>query len=320
LKRAFSGREALFVDNTTSCFRLFNGPGDGIDGLTIDFYAEYILIQYFNTDVLALIESRQLDPDGILECLAPFGVRIRGILLKNRLALKGDLDYGEIRKSLLLYGQMPPDEYVVKQNGSLCQVDLVEGQSTGIFLDMREIRHDLESFYREYSPSAMLNLFCYTALFSVHALCNGVSSAVNVDLSRAVLERARKNYILNGLHVDDRDFIYGDASEWVRQFTKKKREFAFVVVDPPTFSRNRQKTFSVKQHYIPLLQSLENIVPDGYVLTSINSYTVSYDEYRSYHPHGWEPLFIGHESSDFPESRNNYLKVGLWKTGGHRRV
>ena len=95
----------------------------------------------------------------------------------------------------------------------------------------------------------MLNLFSYTALFSVHAVRRGITGAVNVDLSRAVLERAKVNYGLNGLRIDERDFIYGDSLEWIRRFRKKGRTFSFVIFDPPTFSRNRQRSFSSRRDY-----------------------------------------------------------------------
>ena len=310
---AFRRRKALFNKSDTDCFRLFNGEGDGLDGLSIDLYGDYILVQYFNGIVFSLLASGKIDADMILSVLSGYPVQLKGILVKNRLSLKGDLDYGDIRKSTLLYGSLPPDDHIVKQNGILCSVDLVDGQSTGIFLDMREIRHELELFYKSNSIENMLNLFCYTALFSVHALFSGVKHATNIDLSRAVLERARRNYALNNLSTDGRDFIYGDAVDWARALVKKKRTYSFVVVDPPTFSRNRQKSFSVRHDYGTLLKSVDRLLDGGYALTSVNSHGISVDEYRSYHPSGWEPVFISHESSDFPSAGDYYLKAGLWE-------
>ena len=159
----------------------------------------------------------------------------------------------------------------------------------------------------------MLNLFCYTGLFSVHALVCGVDSAINVDLSRTVLSRARDNYRLNGLECDDRDFIYGDALEWIKLFIKKKQVFDFAVFDPPTFARNRKKQFSVKRDYRASLEKLDQSVrAGGLILTSVNSYSVSEKEYRSYHPDSWQLLMFANESSDFNNRGNPYLKVGLW--------
>jgi len=128
----------------------------------------------------------------------------------------------DLWKSTILEGEYPSSGIVVTQNGVKAGVDLVNGQNTGIFLDMRDIREKLRTFYKSESINRMLNLFSYTALFSVHALKNGVNNAVNIDLSRGVLNRARVNYQLNDLKVDERDFIFGDALDWTKQFSKKK--------------------------------------------------------------------------------------------------
>lgn len=311
LKTAVEKRMHLFSDPRTDCFRLFNGDGDGIDGLTVDYYAGHILVQYFNDFALNSMESiiriiiSQSD-------MAPF--QVISILSKDRRVQTGNADRNSVWRSRIIEGKYDEDEgVIVRQNGTLAKVDLVNGQNTGIFLDMREIRGQLEGFYPGSGISSMINLFCYTGLFSVHALMNGVSNAVNVDLSKGVLRRAIINYELNGLNVDDRDFLYGDSMEWIRMLSRKNTVFDFGVFDPPTFARNRKKNFSVRKDYQDSLKKLEKLIPEGYVLTSINSYSVSETEYRSCHPAKWELLMFGNESADFVNRGNTYLKTGLWK-------
>jgi len=308
LIRALGKREKLFGDPETNCFRIFNGEGDGIPGLVIDWYGGYILIQYY--------DRRLQDKTGdiilaIAGAAARFPAPPMGVLLKNRLKSADTRDISAGMKSVVVEGSEPPAGYAVRQNGILAGVDLMRGQSTGIFLDMREIR---EGLVRYYSPAdIMLNLFSYTALFSVHAIAHGVTGAVNVDLSKAVLERARANYRLNGLRVDERDFVYGDSLDWIRRFRKKGKIFTMAVFDPPTFSRNRRRTFSSKKNYRDSLVMLSDIVEGGRVLTSVNSYSISREEYLSYHPAGWRLEFFANESSDFTYTGNPYLKAGLWK-------
>ncbi len=307
LSSAVEKRGLLFQNPETDCFRIFNSAGDGIDGLTIDFYAGYILLQFFNSNTKEMIGK--IPP--LLPGVVP--VQIKGILCKNRMTPSGDELPEDLWKSVILEGDYPADGVVVVQNGIKARLDLINGQNTGIFLDMREIRDQLARFYRSEPVKRMLNLFCYTALFSAHALKNGVESAVNVDLSKGVLNRAKVNYQLNGLKIDQRDFIYGDAVEWTRRFYKNGTMFDFAIFDPPTFARNRKKNFSVKKDYSDSLQQLELVINEGFVLTSINSYTVTEKEYRSFHPDRWELLMFGNESSDFVNGGNPYLKVGLWK-------
>ena len=311
LKTALEKRALLFSDARTDCFRLFNGDGDGLDGLTIDYYAGHILVQYFSDGVLSMLDSIV---KGVISAGSFFTIPQKSVLVKDRRVITGSADRNSLWKSRIIEGDYNDEQgVVVRQNGTLAKVDLVNGQNTGIFLDMREIRSGLEEFYSGTGIKSMINLFSYTGIFAAHALQNGVSHAVNVDLSRGVLKRARINYELNGLAVDDRDFLYGDSMEWIKIFAKKGDKFSFGVFDPPTFARNKKKNFSVRKDYYDSLKKLEKIIPGGYVLTSINSYSVSFKEYRTCHPENWELLMFGNESADFVNRGNQYLKAGLWK-------
>ncbi len=308
LIKAIQKREKLFADTATNCYRLFNSDGDGVPGLTIDWYGGYILMQYFD-DRLASAT------DDILKSITCAGTMLPApplaVLLKNRFKPDDTRDIASAMRSVVLVGSEPPEGYSVRQNGILAGIDLVGGQSTGIFLDMREVRDHLASYYRH--SDAMLNLFSYTALFSVHAVRHGITGAVNVDLSKGVLERAKTNYRLNGLKVDERDFVYGDSLEWIRRFKKKGKIFTLVIFDPPTFSRNRRRTFSSKKNFLESLGLVDGLVNEGYILTSINSYSIPREEYLSFHPGGWELEFLANESSDFTHDGNPYLKAGLWR-------
>ncbi|HOO72110.1 MAG TPA: class I SAM-dependent methyltransferase [Spirochaetota bacterium] len=306
--RGFESRAPLFSLAGTNCFRLFNTAGDGLDGITVDRYGEYLLVQLFRE---SLSDAMDDILNGVMAAARRIPVEVKGVLVKNRSIVRGNVDYPEIRRSVLVEGTAPPPDYTVRQNGIIAAVDLMEGQSTGIFLDMREIRERLSGLYPQ--GGTILNLFSYTALFSMHALRNGMERSLNVDLSRTVLDRAMLNYRLNGLHCDNRDFIYGDAIQWMKKLEKRRQVFSFIVFDPPTFSRNRRKSFSVKKDYNAALNIAAKLLCGGYIFTAINSYSVSEKEYLSCHPQPWKPIFFSNESSDFPAAETHYLKAGLWK-------
>ena len=309
LKAAFERRIKLFSDPETDCFRIFNSSGDQLEGLTVDWYGGYILVQYFKAGVESGITAIL---DQVKACAEAFPVTVKGILVKNRTAMP-ESEGSEKWKSRIVHGSYPEEGVVVRQNGILMNADLVNGQNTGIFLDMREMRAELAGFYQREKPVSMLNLFCYTGAFSVHALKSGVQRAVNVDLSRSVLKKARDNYRINGLGVDERDFIYGDSYDRVKIFARKNIHFDFAVFDPPTFSRNKGKNFSVRQDYTAFLELLETVVPRGFVFTSINAASLAKSEYLAFHPPRWELVMFANESSDFIHRGNPYLKAGLWK-------
>ena len=306
LARAYEKRASFFGDGDTTCFRLVNGAGDGLDGFCVDWYDGFVLIQQYRD-----LGERELTCviAAFRDSLPLLPLPVRGLLFKRRPApASGDT---AAARSVLLEGEYPPSTFIVRQNGVRAAVDLIHGVNTGIFLDMREVRARLACYIG--SMDAMLNLFCYTGLFSVHALVNGASSAVNVDLSKPALVRAKANYELNGLRVDDRDFIRGDAVAWVRRFVKKGAHFSIAVFDPPTFARNKRRTFSTKRNYRESLALLDACAAEGHVLTSVNARSISTEEYRSFHPSWWRPEFIMHEPSDFPIADVPYLKVGLWR-------
>jgi 23S rRNA (cytosine1962-C5)-methyltransferase len=305
--RAFARRLSLFSDPHTDCFRLFNGAGDGLDGLCVDRYGAWLLV---------LLEKKEVLQRGRLLCASiekaarGLPLNLRGILCKDITGRDtGCID--DVYASELVSGELPPGELVVQQNGILAGADLLAGRHTGLFLDMRQVRQKLAPLYRQ--GGSMLNLFCYSAVFSVHGLKNGLAEALNLDLAKTALALAQRNYRLNSLACRERDFMYGDALAWMRAFAKKGRRFDFIVLDPPTFSRGKKGLFSVKKDFPACLELAAQLAPGGRALTVINSPAFSERQYRAWHPQGWKLCFLEHESGDFPFPDKPYLKAGLWE-------
>ncbi len=309
LKKAIHKRSDLFLNKENTCLRLFNAGGDAIKGITIDLFGEYLLVQHFDDDAddnkfLKIIYEQSSS------LLLSAGIELKGILLKNRTKIKAEGDMAAVRVSSLVIGSHPPENYIVKQNGLSYKVDLISGQNTGLFLDMREVRDDMIKFYP--GMKSMLNLFCYTGAFSVHAMKNGLNSSINIDISKTVLNRAKDNFELNAIKIDTRDFIRGDSSEWINKFIKIGKTFDLIVFDPPTFSRNKDKSFSVKNDYIKSLELLKKLAPGGKIFTTINSASIDKKDYISFHPSGFKLLRFWNESPDFPFEDAPYLKAALW--------
>ncbi|MEI6126264.1 MAG: class I SAM-dependent methyltransferase [Pseudomonadota bacterium] len=309
-QRAFSKRAHLFSDPLTTAFRLFNGAADGIEGIAIDRYGEYCLVQTADPELTGHMPE-------LLSCLCRAAlllpVEVKGILCKDRTKLMDAQKSAAQWRSRLVEGHMPPSPHLVLQDAIRAEVDLTEGQHTGLFLDMRTVRKRLAAYCPQFST--MLNLFCYTGMFSVHALKHGVTRAVNIDLSKSTLARVEKNYRHNGYDGDKKDLIYGDALQWMATFRRQGRKFSFAVFDPPLFARTKKGVFSIKKDFKQCLEVLQDLVPGGMALTVIHSPAITLEEYRSLHPQGWKLEFLEHESEDFACADTPYLKAGLWKTG-----
>lgn len=307
IEGAIRKREHLFGNSGTNAFRLFNGAGDLYSGLSIDYYNGFLLLGVYDSALKMYTIEIGSHCNTILN---EMNIPVHGIVSKDRTMINNPQAIAESRKSILISGEMPPDRHIVKQNGILVYVDLIHGQNTGLFLDMRTVRNRLTQCYRN---GSLCNLFCYTGVFAVHALNNGLQHAVNVDISLSVLNRAKRNYIINAIEPDGRDFVKSDCREYLKKTVKHQRHFTCIIFDPPTFSRNKKQSFSVKKHYKEYCSLMASIAPGGYVLTAINAVSIDINEYKALHPHDWKLQFLEHESDDFPYTKEPYLKAGLWK-------
>jgi 23S rRNA (cytosine1962-C5)-methyltransferase len=163
-----------------------------------------------------------------------------------------------------VWGDARGEEAVV-ENGVSYLVRPRMGLSVGLFLDMREVRDWLRARSEGHS---VLNLFAYTCSLGVCASMAGARRVVNVDVSRSYLDWGKANYAANGLAVDGRDFIYGDAFDWLNRFTRRSQAFDVVIVDPPSFSST---PFSVTRDYPRLVAAAARVVaPTGVLLAATN--------------------------------------------------
>jgi 23S rRNA (cytosine1962-C5)-methyltransferase len=161
---------------------------------------------------------------------------------------------------------------VVAELGVRYEIRPSTGLSVGLFLDMREVRAWLREVTRGRS---VLNLFAYTCSMGVCASLGGARRVVNLDLSRPYLEWGKRNYALNAIDVYPRDFIYGDAFDWLRRFARRSEHFDLVVVDPPSFSST---PFSITRDYARLVEAAARVVSQGGTLLAATNHAPTTDE------------------------------------------
>ena len=248
----------------TDALRLLDGAGDGPEftGLTIDDFAGRWLVS-----------TKNLPPPDWLRQVAPAP---RAIYWKR-------LEVKDKEPPQFWAGERVAAPFEIVENGLRFQVDFAAGYSQGIFLDQRDNRAALRRWcaateHRE-APAAVLNLFAYTCAFSVAAAAAGAQT-VSVDLSSVSLTRGRENFQLNQLDptpASGHEFYAADAREFLRRAAKRGRRFDAIVLDPPTFSRDRDgKIFRVERDFgalvalaFPLLRA------GGIMLCSTNQRTLS---------------------------------------------
>lgn len=302
-RQAKEKRSAYYQDDLTTAFRLFNQEGDGFGGLTVDLYGDYAVFSWYNSYVYQIRKT-------ISEAFRQVFPEVLGAYEKIR--FKG-LDY----ESAHVYGQEAPDFFTVLENGVLYQVFMNDGLMTGIFLDQHEVRGSLVDGLA--MGKSLLNMFSYTAAFSVAAAMGGASQTTSVDLAKRSRELSQAHFQANGISTDDHRFIVMDVFEYFKYAKRKGLTYDVIVLDPPSFARNKKQTFSVAKDYHKLIsQSLEILNPGGIIIASTNAANVSCQKFteqidKGFAGRSYQILNKYGLPADFAYNKkdesSNYLKV-----------
>ncbi|MDG8632310.1 class I SAM-dependent rRNA methyltransferase [Streptococcus pneumoniae] len=302
-RKAKEKRSAYYQDDLTTTYRLFNQEGDGFGGLTVDLYGNYAVFSWYNSYVYQIRQT-------ISEAFRQVFPEVLGAYEKIR--FKG-LDY----ESAHVYGQEAPDFFTVLENGVLYQVFMNDGLMTGIFLDQHEVRGSLVDGLT--MGKSLLNMFSYTAAFSVAAAMGGASQTTSVDLAKRSRELSQAHFQANGLSTDEHRFIVMDVFEYFKYAKRKDLTYDVIVVDPPSFARNKKQTFSVAKDYHKLIsQSLEILNPGGIIIASTNAANVSRQKFteqidKGFAGRSYQILNKYGLPADFAYNKkdesSNYLKV-----------
>lgn len=302
-RKARQKRHYFYQSDLTTAFRLFNQDGDDFGGLTVDLYDTYAVFSWYNT----FIYSKK---DMIITAFQEVFPEVKGAYEKIR--FKG-LDY----ESAFLYGQEAPENFTVLENGVAYQVFMNDGLMTGIFLDQHEVRGSLVDGLA--TGKSLLNMFSYTAAFSIAAAIGGAVETTSVDLAKRSRELSKAHFKVNGVELDHHHFVVMDVFEYFKYAKRKGLSYDVIVLDPPSFARNKKQTFSVAKDYHKLIsQSLEILNPNGVIIASTNAANVTVEKFRQQIEKGFGSQKHGYLAAyrlpaDFTINKNdessNYLKV-----------
>lgn len=252
---------------TTTAYRLFNGEGDGIGGLTIDRYNDFAVFSWYNE---TLFEQKEL----IVAAFRKVFPEIIGGYEKIRFTSKG------LPESQQMFGEEAPEPLIVLENGVRFATYLNDGLMTGIFLDQKEVRGQLVEGLA--AGKTLLNMFSYTGAFSVAAAMGGAVSTTSVDLAKRSLPKTQEQFEVNSLPLDEQKISVMDVFEYFKYAVRKKLVFDVIVLDPPSFARNKKKVFSVAKNYGDLVEDAVDILShEGFLIASTNAANISMDKYQA---------------------------------------
>jgi len=258
IRAARALRERLYPVETT--YRLVYSEGDFFPGLIVDRYGDYLAVQSLTAGI-----ERRLDEvlDALEEMMRPAGIICRRdapARSYEELPLVEPIERGTI-----------PDRVDAPIQGFVVGVDLRTGQKTGEFLDQREnrLRVAHESVGRR-----VLDLYCYTGLFSLHCAAAGAASVLGVDRSAAAVERARANALRN-TPARPVEFHADEVERWLPRAASASERFGMIVLDPPALVKSRKALREGLRKYAQLnAAALRLLEPGGILATATCSHHV----------------------------------------------
>ncbi len=266
---ALDKRRSLFNDKETNAFRIFNAEGDGIGGLTIDYFDGYYLINWYSKGIYSFT-------DYVLASLEKL-VDYKAIYQKKRFQTEEQ----NVEDDGFVNGERGQFPIIVKENGVNFAVYINEEAMVGVFLDQREVRKTIRDKYAK--GKTVLNTFSYTGAFSVFAALGGATKTTSVDLANRSLNRTIEQFSVNGIDYEAQDIIVEDVFNYFKYAVKKKLSFDMVILDPPSFARSKKYTFSAAKDYKNLLKEAIAITEDnGLLVASTNCATFDMKKFKGF--------------------------------------
>ncbi|PHI35376.1 23S rRNA (cytosine(1962)-C(5))-methyltransferase RlmI [Pseudoalteromonas sp. GCY] len=255
LARALAAREYVIAEGGLTGFRLCAAESDGLPGVTIDKFDNYLVCQLLSAgaerhkgEIVMALQS--LFPDCHVYERSDVDVRKKEGLDKITGPLAGDA---------------PTAPVLISENGLKIEVDIIGGHKTGFYLDQRDSRAALERFVKD---KEVLNCFCYTGTFGLYALRGGCSKVINVDVSQPALDTAKRNVEHNELDLSKAEFVKQDVFKLLRQYRDEGRQFDTIVMDPPKFAESKAQLNGACRGYKDInMIAMQILKPGGTLLT-----------------------------------------------------
>ena len=258
LRYAWEYRKTVMGEADSRCCRIIFGEADFFPGLTVDRFDDVLVAQ-----VLSLGAERikhRLFPL-LVSILRQDGQTIRGVYERNDVAIR-ELEGMEQGKGWYpLPGEAVPERTTadITENGIVYTVDFENGQKTGFFLDQKYNRLAVAKLAK---GRTVLDCFTHTGSFALNAAKGGAKHVTAVDVSEFAVQCAAENARRNGLD-GVMDCMAANVFDLLPQLEKQPRQYDFIILDPPAFTKSRKTVQSAMTGYKEINYRAMKLLPRG---------------------------------------------------------
>lgn len=228
IEGAIATRVSQEIPHQTNAYRLISSEGDGLPGLIVDRYSSFLVCQFLSAGV-------QFWKTQIINELKSIE-GIKGIYERSDSEVRKKEGF-DLCKGLL-WGEIPPQEVEIEEEGLKFNVDIINGHKTGFYLDQRVNRQIVRS---SSEGKEVLNCFAYTGGFGLAALKGGAKEVTNIEDVAGLLTVIDKNVHLNQLKAQCCNNVKGDVFKVLRNLTGDGRLYDIIILDPPKFAESQSQ-------------------------------------------------------------------------------
>ncbi|MGN1408893.1 MAG: class I SAM-dependent rRNA methyltransferase [Eubacteriales bacterium] len=230
LKYALDYRKTVMGEDFHSC-RLIFGEADQFPGLTVDLFEDVLVCQVLS---LGIEKIKGTLFSHLVELLDDYGVKVRAVYERNDVNLREKEGMAEF-KGYFMGGENSDGTVRITENGIKYDVDYVNGQKTGFFLDQK---YNRLSAARLAGGKNVLDCFTHTGAFALNCAASGAAHVTAVDISSSAIEQTKHNAEINNL-CRNMDFLCADVFELLTEIVKKKEQrYDYIILDPPAFTKS----------------------------------------------------------------------------------
>lgn len=264
IRYALDYRKTVMGDDFRAS-RLIFGEADQFPGLTVDLFEDVLVVQTLS---LGTEKVKDLILDTLCEMLPEYGVNVRAVYERNDVnirTLEGMETFTGYWKPENFPAKPDGDHVIITENGIRYDVDYVNGQKTGFFLDQKYNRQAAAKLAK---GRRVLDCFTHTGAFALNCAANGAEHVTAVDISETAIQQTKKNAALNGL-TEKMDFVTADVFRLLTDMVNEKRhDYDFIILDPPAFTKSGDTVKDAFRGYKDInMRAMRCLPRGGYLAT-----------------------------------------------------